>query len=415
MGQMREADGVSIDHSRLLSTLEQLLEIDSTDLKRALERASDLIVDAMGSDKVDAMLYDPSKDTLVAVGTSDTPMGMREREIGMDRLPVANGGRLVGVYQTGEPYITGRADEDAGVLPGFTQGLGVRSILCVVLDVGGERRGVLHTASAGVDAFTPEDLSFLEAAARWVGMVAHRAELAERLANDAAQAARRATADELVTVLAHDLGNHLTPLKARVDLMRRTAKREGAPRSLEHAEEASVALSRLNALVADLLDVGRLDRGLFGLDMQAVELCSLARRTADVLGTREAGITVQSPEEVFVQADPRRLRQALENLLGNALKHSSMGMPVTVHVAEEVGDTGAMAVITVRDEGPGIAPELMPRLFERFAMGPGSEGLGLGLYLARGIAEAHGGTLTVESKPGRGAAFHLSLPLGAGT
>jgi len=70
-------------------------------------------------------------------------------------------------------------------------------------------------------------------------------------------------------------------------------------------------------------------------------------------------------------------------------------------------------MITVRDEGPGIAPELMPRLFERFAMGPGSEGLGL--YLARGIAEAHGGTLTVESKPGRGTAFHLSLPLGAGT
>ena len=72
-------------------------------------------------------------------------------------------------------------------------------------------------------------------------------------------------------------------------------------------------------------------------------------------------------------------------------------------------------MITVCDEGPGIAPELMPTLFERFAMGPGSEGLGLGLYLARGIAEAHGGTLTVESKPGRGAAFHLSLPLGAGT
>lgn len=414
----RDAGGAGIGRDRLLGTLEQLLSIEAWDLKGALERASDLITAAMGSDKVDVFLHELSIDSLVAVGTSDTPMGARERRIGMDRLPLANGGRVVEVYQTGEPYLTGRADEDPVVLLGFTEGLGIRSMLCVALDVGDERRGVLHIAATEVDAFSPEDLRFLEAAARWVGMVAHRAELAERIAHDAAQAARRATADELVTVLAHDLGNHLTPLKARVDLMRRTAKREGAPRSLEHAEEAGIALSRLNGLIADLLDVGRLDRGLFELELQAVELGSLARRTADVLRTRDAKITVRSPKEVFVQGDPKRLRQALENLLGNALKHSPPGATVTVDVAEETGDvaeetgdTGTLAVITVRDEGPGIPPELLPRLFERFAIGPGSEGLGLGLYLARGIAEAHGGTLTAESKPGRGAAFRLALPL----
>jgi signal transduction histidine kinase len=411
MDVRRDAGGAGIGRDRLLGTLEQLLAIEATDLKGALERASDLITAAMGSDKVDVFLHDPSIDSLVAVGTSDTPMSAREREIGMDRLPVANGGRVVGVYQTGEPYLTGRADEDPVVLLGFTQGLGIRSMLCVAFDVGGKRRGVLHIAATQVDVFTQEDLRFLEAAARWVGMVAHRAELAERIAHDAAQAARRATADELVTVLAHDLGNHLTPLKARVDLMRRTAAREGAPRSLEHAEEAGIALSRLNALVADLLDVGRLDRGLFGLELQAMELGSLARQTADVLRMRDARITVRSPGDVFVQGDPKRLLQVLENLLGNALKHSPEGVPVTIEVAEETSGDGQSAIVTVRDEGPGIPPELLPRLFERFAIGPESNGLGLGLYLARGIAEAHGGTLTAESKPGRGAAFRLALPL----
>ena len=110
-------------------------------------------------------------------------------------------------------------------------------------------------------------------------------------------------------------------------------------------------------------------------------------------------------------ADADRLRQALENLLGNALRHSPEGMPVIVEVTTERRENTTWAVITVQDAGPGIAPDLLPRLFTRFASGGNTKGLGLGLYLARGIAIAHGGTLTADAIPSKGASFRLALPL----
>ena len=110
-------------------------------------------------------------------------------------------------------------------------------------------------------------------------------------------------------------------------------------------------------------------------------------------------------------ADADRLRQALENLLSNALRYSPEGMPVIVEVHTERQEESTWAAITVHDAGPGISPELLPRLFTRFASGGSNKGLGLGLYLAHGIALAHGGTLTVDSRPGKGASFRLALPL----
>ncbi len=117
------------------------------------------------------------------------------------------------------------------------------------------------------------------------------------------------------------------------------------------------------------------------------------------------------PDELRVEADPRRIRQLVENLVANALRHSPKEEQVEVELRSEKRDDGEWATIEVMDQGPGIVPELMPRLFTRFSSGPDSSGLGLGLYLARGIAEAHGGTLTVTSTPGQGTSFCLSLPV----
>lgn len=98
-------------------------------------------------------------------------------------------------------------------------------------------------------------------------------------------------------------------------------------------------------------------------------------------------------------------------MIGNALQHTPEGAPVAVQIEQETREDGDWAVLSVRDEGPGIAPNLLPTLFDRFARGAGSQGLGLGLYLARGIAKAHGGALTVESRLGAGTTFRLSIPL----
>src|SRR3954453_16102782 len=170
---------------RFLSTIEQLLAIRSATLQEALDQSADLIARALSADKVDAFLYDPTSESLVAGGTSRTPMGRRQHAIGMDRLPLANGGRTVDVCKTGVSRVTGRADEDPAELRGLTDGLGIRSMMCARLGVDTEARGGLSVSSATADKWTEDDLRFVEAAARWVGMVAVRAELSERLAQQA--------------------------------------------------------------------------------------------------------------------------------------------------------------------------------------------------------------------------------------
>ncbi len=396
---------------RLLSTLEQLLAIEGTSVKSAMNQASDLIVNAIKADKSDAFLYDPASETLVAEGTSNTPMGARQRQIGLDRLPLANDGREADVFHTGQSYITGHAEQDPKMPVGLTKSLGVRSSMITPLVVNGERRGVMQACSAQPDAFTQEDLSFLEAVGYWVGTVAHRAELVERIAQDAAMQARQVVAEELVTVLAHDLRNYITPLRGRLELLLRRARRQGDQSAMQDAEAAFQALGRLQALITDLLDVGRLEQGIFTVSQEPMDLVELVQAVTGVMQTRPLDIRVLVPDELKIEGDPARIRQALENLIANALKHSPKGVPIEIDVASETTeDNGKRAIITVSDEGPGVAPELMPRLFTRFAAGPGSTGLGLGLYLARSIAEAHGGTLTVDFKAGQGTSFRLSLP-----
>jgi two-component system, OmpR family, sensor kinase len=395
---------------RLLRTLERLLAIEEISLEAGLGRAAHLVAEALRADKVDALILDPATESLVAAGTSATPMGHREHAIGMDRLPIANGGREVDVFQTGFPYLTGDAAADPGQLQGLTRGLGIRSSIVVPLEVSGVRRGVLLASSATPDFFTDADLRFLIAVARWVGMVVHRGELLTRVTAEAEEQGRRLAADELIAVLAHDLRNRVTPVKTRIDMIRRRSRREGRERDLRDADAAAAALDRFDRLIADLLDASRLEQGLFAIDPRPIDLAALARETAAAFTTPESPIAVRSPDEVIVYADPDRIRQVIENLLANAVKHSPPGEAITVEVDATAAGDGRRAIVTVADRGPGIAPEMTARLFRRFARGPGSSGLGLGLYLASRIAAVHGGQLSVESTPGVGARFVLTLP-----
>ncbi len=396
---------------RLLATLEQLLAIDATEVNSALNRASNLVAEVLGAEKVDIFLHEPSSQTLVARGTSDTPLGRLEHEIGLHLMPLANKGRTVETFVTGISWHTGRADQDPQELAGIKEGLGIRSMLIAPLVVAGELRGVLSVCSTQPEHFTRDDLGFLEAVARWTGMVLHRAELVEHIARDAAEKARRATADELVTVLAHDLRGPLTPLRGRLSMLLQRAEREGLTAFVHDALAMERSLLRLERLIADLLDSARLEQGIFALIPDVVNLGELVRDTAAMLNAGDGQIELAGPAELVVECDAQRVRQALENLLTNARAHAPSDVPIMVELRTETRTDGEWAILSVQDSGPGIAPELAPRLFTRFSGGRATKGLGLGLYLARGIAEAHGGTLTVESVPGQGATFRLALPL----
>jgi two-component system OmpR family sensor kinase len=399
--------------SAALAVLERLLALPAFDVRDALNRSSDLLAPVMAADKVDVFLHDPTRDSLVALGTSDTPMGRRQHALGLDVLPLANGGRAAQVYTGGAPFCTGETDHDPEELPGIRGALGVRSTIAVPLDAGGTRRGVLMVASANAHMYGDADLRFLAAVSHWVGMVLHRAELSERLAAEAAARVRRETAEELITVLAHDLRHPLVPAIGYAELIVRRARREGWDQIVEYAKASLTAAQRLNGMIGDLLDVARLNQGLFAPDLAPVDLAALAHEAAEAVHAVGQEIAVQAEGEFVAEVDAARVRQALENLLGNALRHSPAGIPVALTVSREADEDGEWAVLAVRDEGPGIAPERLGELFERFRPGPGSKGLGL--HLARGIAEAHGGTLGLESAPGAGATFVMRLAIAAHT
>lgn len=396
--------------TKYLAILERLLAIQATSIQPALDEAATFIAEAVNADKVDTFLHEPAHQTLVAVGTSLTPMGAKQRALGLDRLALANRGRTVEVFETGRAYHSGQVQDDDQELPGIREGLGVRSSIIVPLDITGVRRGAVQASSSRREAFQDEDVAFLRTVARWVGLVIQRAELVDRIAREAGEQARRLAAEELVTVLAHDLRNYLSPIMSRVYLLRVHAEREGRQRDVHDAEALTRGLTRLQRLISDLLDVARIEQGVFSVVRQAIDVSELARETVAAMVTPQFNVDVDAPEEVIAEVDPDRIRQALENLLVNARRHAQ-GSPVLVQVRREPSREGDVAVVSVQDQGPGIPPELLQRLAQRFVRGRRPGGLGIGLFLARRIAEAHGGRLEAASRLGQGATFRLIFPI----
>jgi two-component system sensor histidine kinase BaeS len=126
-------------------------------------------------------------------------------------------------------------------------------------------------------------------------------------------------------------------------------------------------------------------------------------------GATAAGVTLASESTVdlpILDVDPVRIREVLSNLVANALRHTPPGGRITVGGSV----TPSSVILTVSDTGPGIDPELLPHVFDRFVKGTGSRGSGLGLAIARGLVEAHGGTIGVDSRPGDGTTFRVELP-----
>jgi signal transduction histidine kinase len=272
---------------------------------------------------------------------------------------------------------------------------------------------VVLCASRQPDFWCEQDAAFMQSVARWIGMLTQRTELIQDASRNAVEQGRRDVADELVTVLAHDLRNYLAPLDWRLRVVRRRAERDGRGADVGDLDTTLRGLERLGSLISDLLDVARVDQGVFSIDVQPLPLLALLEDTAVTLETPEHPIAVEAAEEVLVLADPMRIRQCVENLLANAIKHSPRHGKVRVVLSRQRQQEGEWAAIDVIDEGAGVPEHMLPTLFDRYVKGAKSIGLGLGLYLAKRIVVMHGGELSVEPKPGPGAQFRLTLPIHA--
>ncbi|HEU5227891.1 MAG TPA: GAF domain-containing sensor histidine kinase [Ktedonobacteraceae bacterium] len=397
-------------HESLLHALQRLLELPATDVGETLHQTAQLVTQALHAEKVDTFLYDHATQSLIAYGTSETPMGTKEKDIGLDHLPLSAGGRAVETYLTGQPYWTGQAHRDPAELTEIKEDLGIKSEILVPLYVDGMLRGVVLVSSSASSHFARDDLHFLEAITHWIGVIIHRAELVEQQMHEAVAHGQHQAAEELLMVMAHDLGNYLTPLKARLDLMQRRAQREGHTIYEPELIAMNRIVMRLKHLVTDLLDVARLRQGIFALQLQTVDLVKMLWEVVPIWSTAQHPIEVQAPDHLIATADRDRIQQVLENLLSNATTHAAPGTGIKVTVGEEHHGHELWVQITVSNQGPPIPPELLATLFLPFAKGTQSKGIGLGLYLAERIAHIHHGRLTVRTEAGPTTHFILSWP-----
>ena len=218
--------------------------------------------------------------------------------------------------------------------------------------------------------------------------------------------------DQVLGVVAHDLRNPLSAILMQTPaLVNRGLQLER--RSLEPLQVINRAATRMNRLIQDLLDVTRMEAGRLTIEQARLSASALIAEAVDT----QRPLAKSSSIELRVNVDPavpdvwgdwNRLFQVFENLIGNAIKFTQPGGRVTAGATSKDGEV----VFRVADTGAGIPPQHLPHVFDRFwqATRTGREGAGLGLPITRGIVEAHGGRIWVESTVGRGSTFFFTIP-----
>jgi signal transduction histidine kinase/ActR/RegA family two-component response regulator len=316
------------------------------------------------------------------------------------------------------PYLTNDAATDGQIVPELRDQFGVREALSIpILDVRGEVLGFfeLHNRKGG-GGFTPTDQEQLVAVSQAAAIAIQNA-LAFRKLQQAEAALKEADRrkDEFLATLAHELRNPLAPIRNALQIMRLC---DNDPQTVERVRGVMERqLQHMVRLIDDLLDVSRITRNRLELRRERVELSRVVQAAVEtarpLIDSREQRLTVTLPTEpISLDADLTRLAQVFANLLNNAAKYTRAKGEIWLTVLRRPSEV----VVTVRDNGIGFTQEQRARLFQMFTQASASpdqaqSGLGIGLALARGLVEMHGGTIEASSNgPGLGSEFTVRLP-----
>jgi signal transduction histidine kinase len=285
--------------------------------------------------------------------------------------------------------------------------LEIGSVMTVPLLARGEVLGAITYLSSGRgDAFSDDDRLLAED-------LGHRCAIAidnARLYHDAQRAIR--AREEILGVVSHDLRNPLSSIRMGADLLLDTGqeRREDDRHWLEHISRAAGQMERM---IGDLLDYSQIDSGRFAVDPGDHDVAALLGEVeaafAPLAVEKEIRLVCTAPNGFrSVRMDYGQILRVLSNLVGNAIKFTPAGGTITVSAEESESEVR----FRVSDTGPGIPVDQLPHVFDRYwqARAGDRRGAGLGLAIARGIVEAHGGTIGVESEPGKGAVFTVTLP-----
>jgi PAS domain S-box-containing protein len=346
----------------------------------------------------------PSRETLLAPGTSLPPGA----ETGS---PVAQ------VARTGEPVFRAECDDaamaalDAALEPGNARRLGTHSYMVVPVAA---HEKVLAVLTLGIAQrgrrYGPVDLLLANDVAQRGALALENARLYQT-----AQHALRAR-EEVLGVVSHDLRNPLHIIVSTATLLSGLT-RERREETRRWLDVIGRAAQQMDLLISDLLDVSSMEAGRFEVVLADLDLGALLGKCCaqfrPLCQDQEIELQCEMPGELpAVWVDERQLQRVLGNLLGNAIKFSLRGGSIRLRIEEAPGEIR----VGVTDQGPGIPDEHRARVFDRFWKADNGDrrGAGLGLAIAQGIVEAHGGRIWVESQPGAGSTFWFSLPLRGG-
>jgi PAS domain S-box-containing protein len=286
--------------------------------------------------------------------------------------------------------------------------LGLGSLMMVPLVARGQTLGAMGFFSAAPRHYGAEELHVAQDLAVISALAVENA----RLYRDAKAAVR--ARDDMIDIVSHDLGNPLSAIRIGTSLLLRSIpQEEQTTGGWQHLDFIRQSAQQMENLINDLLDVKRLEAGTVSLRLADIDSTAVVRDVLEIFAPIAQARTIElSAESVNgvprVHAEHQRVVQVLSNLLSNALKFTDPGGTVTLNVRR----TDQFVLFTVSDTGRGIAPEHQPYVFDRFwqLRKEGKKGLGLGLAIARGIVEAHGGRIWCESAEGEGTTFLFTLP-----
>jgi signal transduction histidine kinase len=337
------------------------------------------------------------------------------------RLRLFSDDRLIVLPRLPQAWLDQRATLDVGPSAqdppdtGLADLYSAGAIMAAPITAYGKRLGVLIVYAPQPPVFANSDLELIQLLADQAAVALENRELIDEAAQVRAREEATRLKEDFLSSAAHDLKTPLTGIVTQAQLLRRRAERDpSAPPDRIGLDRLLEQSHRLKNLVLELLDVSRLEHGSLVGERQEVDLAGLVRSLARQDQARWQRVRVRADQPVHASVDVPRFEQVITNLVENALKYSPHYAPVSVSVWAE-NDT---ARLSVRDEGIGIPTEDQPLVFERFHRGRNVDdrrfaGMGLGLYITRGIVQQHGGKIWLESTPGMGSTFQVAVPGGS--
>ena len=396
---------IAIEHARLFASerearmrLERLEAVTDAALGylELEELLAELLVrtrEVLETDTAAVLLLDEKASELVARAA----VGLEEEVEQGVRIPVGGGfaGRIAAERR---PIVLDDVDH-ADVLNPILLEKGIKSLLGVPLVASDRVLGVIHVGTLEPRLFTQNDQELLE-------MVASRAALAIEKARIHEETVRL---DQLklnfVAVASHELRTPATAIYGIIATLRHHDTELGEETRAELEETLWSQVNRLRLLIEQLLDLSRLDARAMAIEAQPIGLRELLDEvTAGI--ERGEDVQIDIEEDLEVHADRLAVERIMANLVGNALRYGAPPVVVRAHPMD------TYLRVSVEDDGEGVPPELVPKLFERFERGPVGEGSGLGLSIAQAYARAHGGDLIYDRSESGGARFELILPRG---